>query len=99
VKEALSVPWANRLLSVSKHVTKGIIHGVTVEQSDLELSGEAFSEHAKWRTVCFESHSIHKIEEMLQREVKGRKVEDYLQVPDSVVQGYPAFIIHNTTRS
>lgn len=93
VDEALSIPWANRLLPVSKQVTKGAVHGVSVEQSDIELSGELFCTHAKWRTICFESHSLH---EMLQREVKGGKVgmEEYLRaVPGSSVQGYPTFIM------
>lgn len=96
VDEALSIPWANRLLPVSKRVTKGTIQGVSVEQSDLELSGELFCAHAKWRTICFESHSLHKVEEMLQHKVKRSEVgiADYLRaVPDSSVQGYPAFIM------
>ena len=97
VEEALSIPWENQLLSISKHVTKGYVHGVSVEQTDLILSGELCSVCTKWRTVCFESRSVHKVEEMLQRAVKAKKVEDHLrEVPDSLVQGYPAFVMFVT---
>lgn len=65
-----------------------------MEQSDLKLSGEFFCAHTEWRTICFESHSL---EDLLRKEVTliGSKVriQDYLTgVPESSVQGYPAFI-------
>lgn len=94
VEEAMSAPWVNQSLSVSKHITKRSVHGISVEQTDLILSGELCSAHTKWRTICFESHSVHEIEEMLQSKVKGKKLEDHLrEVPNSLVQGYPAFVM------
>ena len=91
--EALSTPWDDRVVLVCKHVTKGSVAGVSVEQSDLTVSRGPHSP-TEWRTVCFESDSVHDIEEMLAREVQGGKMEAHLRaVPNSIVQAYPSFIM------
>lgn len=94
--EVLSSPWPNRIVSVSKQITKRTVHGVSVEQSDLRVSEQQSSLYTDWRTICFESGSLHKLDEILHYEVKALRVgvQDSLRaIPNSVVQGYPAFIV------
>ena len=96
LNEALSSPWPNRIVSVSKQITKRTVHGVNVEQSDLRVSRQQSSLYTDWRTICFESNSLHKLDGLLQCEVKALRIgiQDYLRaIPNSVVQGYPAFIL------
>lgn len=88
MEEALSAPWDNKIVTVHKQVAKSSMSGVSVEQSDLQVS-----EVHLWRTICFESNSIAKVKEMLYKQVRGNHLEELLRtIPDSIVQGYPAFI-------
>ncbi len=91
LKEAVSNPWADRYVTVAKKITKGSFHGVSVEQCDVTVSGSLHTS-PKWRSICFESYSIAKLEEVLSFPVKDSG-ECLKLVPGSSVQGYPAFIM------
>lgn len=95
LEDALSSPWADQHVTVRKTVTKGRCHGVSVEQSDITVSGGSHS-CPQWRSVCFESFSTAKLEEVLNCPVQGSTttVGEWLKaIPGSTVQGYPAFIM------
>lgn len=95
LNEALSSPWADRHVTVAKKVAKESFRGVSVEQCDITVSGGLHTS-PNWRSVCFESHSVAKLEEVLKCPVKGSMlgIGDWLKaVPGSIVQGYPAFIM------
>lgn len=92
--EALSVPWPDVLVSVAKQVTRGRVDDVSVEQSDLKVS--VGGSQSLWRTVCIESNSLPNIQKLLKREVREGHVDlqDYLMgFANTIVQGYPAFIL------
>ena len=77
-------------------MTKNYVAGVSVEQSDLTVTVDRHITH--WRTICVESHSRSKIQDMLSSEVKGDtskiSVGQFLRtLPNSVVQGYPLFVM------
>lgn len=96
--EALSTSstWPKNMVSVVKRVSKASVEGICVEQSDLTVTTTG-EEHAptQWRSVCLESKALFKIEKLLGKEVKkGVTLGDHLRgIADSVVQGYPAFIL------
>ena len=107
LEHALSSPWADRHVTVRKTVTKGRFHGVSVEQSDIAVAGSSHT-CPQWRSVCFESFSKAKLEEVLKCPVKGSTMSvgdcpiqgstvaigEWLKaIPGSIVQGYPAFIM------
>ncbi len=97
LREAVANPWPDRQVTVTKKVTKGSFGGISVEQCDMTLSGDTHTS-TNWRSICFESHSVGKLEEMLQRLVKEQGPamgigEWFKAVPGSTVQGYPAFIM------
>lgn len=100
LSEALSSSWSNQLVSVSKRVSKDSIDGVSVEQSDLTVTTGRQHASTHWRSVCLESHLLSKIEQLLSKETKPdqekvpAKFGEYLRaVPNSIVQGYPSFIL------
>lgn len=90
---ALSTTWPTKVVSINKCVTKRSIDGVSVEQSDLDLSESPFKQ-TKWRSVCLECSSIPQLEKLLERKVEGRELKTVLEtIPGSVMGGYPAFIL------
>ena len=93
--ESVSTAWADKQVAVTKTITKGGFQGISVEQSDITLSGDVCTS-PNWRTICLESGDVGDIERVLQW--RGQAASKGLgpllkEVPGSIVEGYPAFIM------
>ena len=97
LEEALDATWPPRLVCIKKDIFKGVRRGISVEQCDIEVSG-GLHKQTYWRSICFEA-SIIKIQKFLQKEVgPGKSLKEVLCEPlGSMVQGYPGFILRETT--